>query len=135
MYAQSVGEGDSFCPLATFVLDAVAAALTCSEQRLTDPLRIGAHRENRPATKATMPVHHQPGPRACGLGAWGPDGASGVTESLVDRLLDKAWLADLGTHALRICPSGYAAVSSRIAYRFPAAVGWPMTMGPVFRCT
>lgn len=49
-----------------------------------------------------MPSDHQPDRALRDLAHGGQTVLSGVTESLViDRLPDKAWLVDLGTHALR----------------------------------
>ncbi|WP_427198083.1 LuxR C-terminal-related transcriptional regulator [Mycobacterium tuberculosis] len=99
------GEGDSFVLAFACASDAVAAALDLQRARLAPiRLRIGVHT----GEVALRDEGNYAGPtinrtaRLRDLAHGGQTVLSGVTESLViDRLPDKAWLVDLGTHALR----------------------------------
>lgn len=102
------GEGDSFVAAFAKASDAVACALALQQADL-DPirLRIGAHTGEialRDDANYAGPTINRAA-RLRDLAHGGQTVLSGATEAIViDRLPTDAWLADLGTHALRDLP-------------------------------
>jgi len=102
------GEGDSFVAAFARASDAVAAALELQRAPLAPiRLRIGLHTgeiQLRDEGNYAGPTINRTA-RLRDLGNGGQTLLSGTTESLVlDTLPDGAWLADLGSHALRDLP-------------------------------
>src|SRR6202035_5667513 len=102
------GEGDSFVAAFARASDAVACALELQRAPLAPiRLRIGIHTgeiQLRDEGNYTGPTINRTA-RLRDLGHGGQTLLSGVTEALVlDRLLDAAWLTDMGTHPLRDLP-------------------------------
>lgn len=102
------GEGDSFVVAFAKASDAVACALALQKTDL-DPikLRIGVHTgeiQLRDDANYAGPTINRTA-RLRDLAHGGQTVLSGATEAMViDRLPDDAWLADLGSHALRDLP-------------------------------
>ncbi|BBZ41234.1 transcriptional regulator [Mycobacterium conspicuum] len=102
------GEGDSFVAAFARASDAVACALTLQRAPLTPiRLRIGIHTgeiQLRDESNYAGPTINRAA-RLRDLAHGGQTVLSGAAEAMVaDHLPDGAWLADLGTHALRDLP-------------------------------